>query len=107
MLAAGGDIHVVIPCEGYAQTFTTSADHQQFRSLLEAASDQELLPFAAPSEQAFLEAGKRVARLSDHLVAVWDGLPAQGVGGTADIVESAQRIGRRVTVIWPDDVRRP
>ncbi|MGW5646007.1 hypothetical protein ACWEV3_27990 [Saccharopolyspora sp. NPDC003752] len=40
------------------------------------------------------------------MLAVWDGQPARGFGGTADVVDSARKRGVDVTVIWPDGARR-
>ena len=43
---------------------------------------------------------------ADALLAVWDGQPARGYGGTADVVEIARQTGTRAIVIWPDGARR-
>ena len=43
---------------------------------------------------------------ADRLVAVWDGEPARGYGGTADIVEAARDRELPITVIWPEGARR-
>jgi hypothetical protein len=40
----------------------------------------------------------------EQLLTIWDGLPAKGEGGTADIVAYARKRGRRVIVIWPPGV---
>ena len=42
----------------------------------------------------------------DLLVAVWDGLPARGFGGTADAVAYAERTGVPCTIIWPPGATR-
>lgn len=44
--------------------------------------------------------------LADALIAVWDGEPARGYGGTADVVDLARTRGLDVTVIWPDGASR-
>ncbi|MGW1005456.1 hypothetical protein [Streptomyces sp. NPDC002520] len=44
--------------------------------------------------------------VADELVAVWDGKPAWGHGGTADVVAYAERTGVRVRVLWPEDASR-
>jgi hypothetical protein len=38
---------------------------------------------------SYLAAGKRVVDMSDVMVAIWNGKPAEGLGGTADIVQYA------------------
>jgi hypothetical protein len=43
---------------------------------------------------------------SDRLLAVWDGKPAQGLGGTGDIVAYAKSRGLPTTVIWPEGLVR-
>jgi hypothetical protein len=40
-------------------------------------------------------------RGADRLIAVWDGRPARGRGGTAEAVEQARRRAIRVEVMWP------
>jgi hypothetical protein len=42
----------------------------------------------------------------DQLIAVWDGGPARGLGGTAEIVQLARRHGLTVHVLWPEGARR-
>jgi hypothetical protein len=43
---------------------------------------------------------------ADHLWAIWDGRPARGYGGTADVVAYARENGLPVRVIWPDGAHR-
>ena len=43
---------------------------------------------------------------ADRLFAVWDGQPARGYGGTADVVAEARARGIPVTVIWPEGATR-
>lgn len=105
VLNAGGALHVVVPCEKYEETFQ-GADLAAFHDLLRQAEQVETLPHREPTEEAFDAAGRRVVDLCDVLVAVWDGEPARGLGGTADIVDYARSAGREVVVIWPPGVRR-
>ena len=51
-------------------------------------------------------AGKAIAERSDLVLAVWDGRPAGGLGGTADVVKYARERGTTVAVIWPDGCAR-
>ncbi|WP_323136478.1 MULTISPECIES: hypothetical protein [unclassified Streptomyces] len=44
--------------------------------------------------------------LSDELLAVWDGKPARGFGGTADVVAHAERTGMPFRVLRPEDAGR-
>lgn len=80
----------VIPCAGYETTFSDDGARTSFRSLLAAAASVHHLPFAAPTEEAFFAAGRWIVSHCDVLVAVWNGLPAKGLGGTGDVVAVAQ-----------------
>ena len=90
----------VIPCANYRKTFAV-ADRQHFEHLLSLAAETIVLAFPEPSETAFYEAGKRIVEESENIVAAWDGKPARGLGGTADIVEYALLKGRKVIQIDP------
>lgn len=63
-------------------------DKREFDRLLLYAAEVVKVQ-GATRDEAFLEAGKRVADLADRMVFVWDGEPARGLGGTADIVAYA------------------
>ena len=91
----------IIPCDGYEQTFTKSDDLEKYRGLLQSASEIINLPFNEPSEEAFYEAGKQIVQRSDMIVAIWDGQPAKGLGGTADAVKFALSLKRNVLHINP------
>jgi hypothetical protein len=106
VLSIGGALHVVLPCDHYDTTFTRETDRHRYEAYLAAAQHVVTLGFPSPSEDAFLSAGHAIADGVDELLAVWDGLPPRGRGGTADVVAYAQRLGKSVTVIWPDGVRR-
>jgi hypothetical protein len=106
LVRAGGRLHVIVPSRHYEQTFTADDDLACFRSLLEAADAVTELDYAEPSEEAFLAAGKSVVDNCDRLIAVWDGKPARGLGGTADVVMYARAAGKAVSIVWPDGMDR-
>lgn len=106
VLERGGRLHIVLPCAKYEDTFASTADLKRFRALLAQAHTVEQLPADKPSEEAFLKAGLRVVDLSELLLAVWDGLPAKGKGGTADIVAYAKLRQVPVEIVWPAGVLR-
>ena len=105
VLAAGHQLHAVIPCHGYEDTFDGDALAAYWRLRAAAAAVTEL-DFVHPSETAFDAAGKYVVEHCDLLVAVWDGQPAHGLGGTGDAVAHAREVGRDVLITWPEGVRR-
>ena len=105
VLAAGGALEAVLPCDGYAGSLT-DAGRRRFDEFRRAAAEVTTMPYPEPSDHAFLAAGQALVDRCDHLFAVWDGCPARGPGGTADVVAYARSRGRRVTVLWVDGVRR-
>ena len=106
VLAAGGTLEVVLPCEGYAGSLIADEGRIRFDELRRAAATVITMPYPAPSEHAFLAAGQALVDRCDHLFAIWDGCPARGLGGTADIVTYARSRGRPVTVLWVEGVVR-
>lgn len=101
ILKQGGSLHAIIPCRGYERTFSEPASLDRFKLLLTKAQRVETLDYSGPSEEAFLNAGRLVVDNSDLLVAVWDGEPAAGKGGTGDVVEYARSRDLEVIVVWP------
>src|SRR5215207_9017458 len=59
VLAAGARLYVVIPSDRYETTFG-GASRRAYEALLASASHIETLPYAEPTEDAFLAAGHRV-----------------------------------------------
>jgi hypothetical protein len=106
VLELGGALHVIVPSREYETSFTAAADLACFRDLLARAESVEELDYPRPSEDAYAEAGHHVVDRADVVLAVWDGTPAKGKGGTGDIVEYAHRQQVPVTVVWPQGVSR-
>ncbi len=100
----GGSLEVIIPFDGYEESFTDGFGRSLYRRLLQAASRVEVLRKEGSDEEAYLAAGRRVVDLCELLVAVWDGNPAAGLGGTADIVGYA--LQTRTSLIHLNPVSR-
>lgn len=99
-LADGYTLHAVLPFlkAQYAADFGSPASVHEFeRLLLRAWSVLELPGDRAEGDRAYEAAGHTVLEQSDVLIAVWDGAPARGRGGTAAMVVEAWR--RRVPVL--------
>ncbi len=92
---------VIIPCTRYEDSFRNPECLEKYHALLAGATSVVRLPSDIPTEQAFWEAGQKVVSLSDIMFAVWDGLPAKGLGGTADVVHYARSQRKRVIQINP------
>lgn len=101
----GVPLRVIIPSHSYDATFDQDG-LAKYQDLLRRASSVVTLAYDAPSEEAFFAAGRQVADESDVLIAVWDGQPAAGLGGTADVVTYARSKGTLVEVLWPHGVSR-
>jgi hypothetical protein len=108
VLALGGTLHVVQPTTGmqYRDGFEDEAARRGYDELYGQASHVEALEHTESIEQAHMDAGKVVVDRSSVLVAVWDGRPARGLGGTADVVAYARQRGVPVEVIWPEGATR-
>ena len=50
-------------------------------------------------EDGYLDCGMETVNDADVLIALWDGLPARGKGGTAEVVEYATALGKPVLII--------
>ena len=107
VLEVGGTIHVVLPFADIERSFSPE-DLPAYRELVRQAS-VEVLDTHGTDEDAYLAAGQRVVELSDIVLAVWDGKPAKGKGGTADVVAYAMRRGVPLIHIDPMSrtVRKP
>ena len=99
VLHKNGKLTAVIPIEGYVSYFEGDA-RARYERLLASASVVTLRSTKS-DEQAFLDAGKWIVREVDYLIAVWDGEPAEGAGGTGDIVDYARSLAKPVLHINP------
>lgn len=106
VLAVGGDIVFVNPCEQIESTIP-EALLPAFRAARALAVEEVAMPYVEPSETAYLAAGEYIDDKVDVLVVVYDGKGARGKGGTGDIVERRTRSGRPVINVWPDGHTRP
>jgi len=89
ILKCGGNLEIILPFPNYADTFNTEA-RKEFERLLEQSNQVDILPKVSSEEMAYLRAGEEIVERVDLLFAIWDGRPAAGLGGTADIVKYAR-----------------
>jgi hypothetical protein len=101
----GGRIEVIVPAERYREGLSEDA-HGQYDRLLAQAASVRRLPFGDSTSESHMAASKLMVDEADELYAVWDGKPARGYGGTADVVAYARDQGTPVRVIWPDGAER-
>ena len=100
-LSNGATLEACLPfgVETYEDDFE-GEDRALFHRLLAAAARTLILPGEEESrEEAYRAVGLLTAAQSDILLAIWDGEPAQGIGGTPAIVADAVASGLPVVVI--------
>ncbi len=91
-MAAGFRLDAVLPFtpDDYATDFATAASRTAFTDLLAQADRQLVLPGRRDTEtHAYALVGEALVAQGTLLLAVWDGAPALGQGGTADVVAHA------------------
>ena len=101
----GGSLVVIVPAVKYREGLPES-HHASYDALLSRAAEVIALDHVESDSEAHMDASLRMIEQADELIAVWDGKPARGYGGTADVVNVARDSGLPVTVIWPEGARR-
>ena len=87
-----------LPVAEYLKDFPTAESQQEFHELL-AMSRQVIQPEEfATREEAYRAAGIAMLDASDVLIALWNGQPARGTGGTGEIVALARQ--RKMPIAW-------
>jgi hypothetical protein len=105
VLDHGGQIEAVVPATLYRDGLPTTA-HAEYDRLLARAVMVHRLPFTDSTSEAHMAASELMIKQAGQLWAVWDGQPARGYGGTADVVAAARASGLPVRVIWPRGAHR-
>jgi hypothetical protein len=105
-LSVGAGINACLPFtrEIYRADFATTDDLTRYDALLDAtAALFELDGDRTAADRAYEAASMMMLRQSDLLIAVWDGEPGRGRGGTFETLRAA--LTREQPVIWvkPDD----
>ncbi|MEV0734852.1 hypothetical protein AB0I51_02575 [Streptomyces sp. NPDC050549] len=105
-LAHGVSVTAVIPGMDYEAHLGGAEVRSAYRRILRSCAARVYLPAEPTHEEAYFAAGRWIVDHCDLLIAVWDGRPARGLGGTGDVVEYAERTGVPFTVVWPSGMRR-
>lgn len=90
-----------LPPEEYVRDFSTTQSRTEFQELLSDAEMIAVMPQSESREAAYSEAGRYLLDRSDVVIALWDGEPSRGVGGTAEIVAEARARGLPLFCIRP------
>jgi hypothetical protein len=105
------DVILPFPRERYVdeQGFSQGAKDEFEKWLSRAASVTELEGTLEPDDvdRAYEAASHQVVARSDVLVALWDGKPSRGPGGTADTLLFAAELGKACVWVPTDEVAKP
>jgi len=93
-------LEVVLPLEkhDYMNDFETPESKTEFEKFLSKAKTITQLAPAESRNEAYAQVGYYVVDHCDILIALWNGKPAAGHGGTAEIVEYARK--KRHPLFW-------
>ncbi|MGW1742422.1 hypothetical protein ACWCPQ_26855 [Nocardia sp. NPDC001965] len=105
LLEFGGSLVVVVPAQRYRESLPAT-HHPIYDELTAVAADVIELDHVESDSEAHQAGSVRMLDEADELIAVWDGKPARGYGGTADVVAVARERGMPVTVVWPEGATR-
>ena len=98
-LRHGFTLRAILPFAAgeYRQDFTDAATATAFDTLLAQTDCVVELPGTRDTvATAYALAGRAAVAHADVLIAIWNGLPARGAGGTGEVVEHALRRGMPV-----------
>jgi hypothetical protein len=102
-------LEVILPVAAadYLADFADTDSARAFAGYVGAARSVVVAPGPSePRDGAYERAGRAIADSVDVLLALWDGAPGAGRGGTAEIVDYALRRGVRVEIV-PTERPRP
>ncbi len=105
VLDHGGAVEVIVPARQYRDGLP-EAVRAEYDRIASKARDVHRLDFTKSESRAYMAASVYMLDRADELWAVWDGKPARGYGGTADVVACAREHRIPVRVIWPDGAQR-
>ncbi|MFF2080045.1 hypothetical protein ACFVXG_35455 [Kitasatospora sp. NPDC058162] len=104
-LERGAQLEVVIPADRYRDGLP-NWHRPVYDRLLESAAAVHGTGLVESDSAAHMAGSELLVQQVDKLLAVWDGLPARGYGGTADVVTYAQQRGVPVEAPWPQEAQR-
>jgi hypothetical protein len=98
-LNRGVPVTAVLPLKQYDAYFAGEG-LEKYNNLIARCEVVQLNSLEKP-EVAFFAAGCYVVENCDLLIAVWDGAPSKGVGGTGDVVAHAKQVKREIVILNP------
>ena len=94
--------HAILPLprDEFSRDFSAE-EWPRVEALVNGAEHVRVITENGTREDAYLDCGMATVEGCDVLLAVWDGEPARGKGGTGDIVAYARSLGRPLFLIDP------
>jgi len=104
-LDLGFELHAVLPfyCDRYRAGMADEASRARFDDLVSRSTCSLELPGNGGEDlDAYVMAGRATIAHSDVIIAVWDGLPPRGRGGTGEVVKLAHERGTPIVHVPVD-----
>jgi hypothetical protein len=109
-LELGWELQAILPFahDVYRASLANEEGRERFDELLARADCTLELPGSGPDDvEGYVMAGRATVAHCDVLVALWDGLPARGRGGTAEVVQLAITSGTAIVHLPTDPAAQP
>jgi SMODS and SLOG-associating 2TM effector domain 3 len=101
----GNKLEVVLPLpqQDYYRDFGSSESIEEFNEFIRRSASHDFVQAAGSRDEAYDLAGRAIVDRSDVMIVVWDGKPARGRGGTAEIYSYAQSWQKPILLISIDN----
>ena len=100
-LGMGWEASLPLPLVDFERDFPPQ-EWVAVKTLLARAEHLEIASEPGSRDEAYLTGGFEIVNRCDVLLVVWDGQPARGKGGTADVVAYARAMGRPIVIVHPE-----
>jgi len=98
----GLPVRIVLPCSVDGMLAVTPTEHKATVARVCAASEvTPAISHRIDTHPDYVAVAKEIASKADVLIAVWDGSPARGPGGTAEVVRLSEQLGTPIIRINP------
>jgi hypothetical protein len=100
-LNMGWEASLPLPMIDFERDFAPQ-EWREVKALIDQAEHLEITMESGSREDAYLAGGLDIVNRCDVLFVVWDGQPARGKGGTADVVAYARARRRPLLILNPE-----
>lgn len=92
-LGVAYSIVLPFPTERFREDFESPEEWARVESMLAGAAHVSVAPGHQDAPEAYHLAAREILDVADAMIFLWDGLPARGIGGTAESVDEARERG--------------